>query len=110
MVCFKIPSSVFLYIAFTLSSTWNTLSDLSRLDLLSFQESAQMFSPLRPLLLLSFIILQLLTHPVHTIVMCLLTLSAKFLPDRDCILGLSASLVPSVHGEVQPGFVEERNE
>ena len=41
-----------------------------------------------------------------TMVMCLLTLSAKFLQSRDGVLGHSASWVHHVHGEVLLGFVE----
>ena len=45
-----------------------------------------------------------------TVVMCLLTLSAKFLQDRDGVLGHCASWVHYVHGEVLLGFVEGWNE
>ena len=75
-----------LVISFTLPSTWNTPSDLSRLGLLSFQESAQMCSHF-------FYYHAAPMRPIRTTVMCLLTLSAKFLQDRDGVLGLSASPV-----------------
>ena len=45
-----------------------------------------------------------------TMVMCLLTLSAKFLQGRDGVLGHYASRVHYVHGEVLLGFVEGWNE